>query len=311
MTIECPLCGFDKLYILESYEVSLLKQEWLREFGVDTFGEINRQNDRLNHCQCLNCSLEFYDPIIVGNSNFYEHLSKNHWYYEEKKWEFDRAIQHLQKHKNIKTLLEIGCGRGYFLSKVSNAYESTGIELNKNAIAFCKEKKLNVVERQLETLNTKFDSIVMFEVLEHVDHPKEILDKIYDLLNDDGILIIAVPNPESYLREFDRVLLDMPPHHVTRWGKATFEHVAKHYNLKIISMDDEPLRYSHYQNYMSMLESKYHFIAKKTLKQNILQKLQKVFSLGSRNMRSKMLAQGYEFHKQNILGQTHLIVFKK
>jgi SAM-dependent methyltransferase len=310
---QCPLCFSEKFFTLRTYDITSLGKEWLG-FGINPFIDLTKEIDQLKHCLCNNCGLEFYSPLIVGDSKFYEHLSKNNsWYYEADKWEFNQAIQILNEDKNIKNLLEVGCGRGFFLDKVSSSYETTGIELNQDAIHFCQEKNLNVLDANLNVMNISFNAIVLFEVLEHLANPKEILDEVYRLLDHNGILIIAVPNPESFLKEFDHVLLDMPPHHVTRWGKNTFRYISQQYNLEIISIHDEPLRYIHYQWYISMIEDKGKYEAKLlTFKQKIKRKLQNILGdILFGNIRNTLVAQCYEYHRNNILGQTHLVAFRK
>ena len=314
MKIQCPLCSSQKSYILRSHTKESLGSMWMGAFGINPFiDNKNQENKHLYHCQCSECDLRFYFPIMVGDSSFYENLSMASWYYEEQKWEFTQAIQILNQFKNIENLLEIGCGKGYFLEKVCNAYQVTGIELNNNAVQICRQKNLNVLACNLDTLENKFDSIVLFEVLEHLDNPGKILEQIDFLLKRNGILIIAVPNPESYLKEFDKVLLDMPPHHVTQWGVDTFSYISQKYNLELINIYNEPLRYVHYKYYINMLESKgISEIMPKTILQKIKRKILNV--LESRlisGIKNSIYVQGYEYHKKNIIGQTHLVVFKK
>src|SRR5699024_2474410 len=105
----------------------------------------------------------------------------------------------LKLKKNTKKLLDIGSGTGDFLN-ASKEYgiSSTGTEPNEHARKLSITKGNKVVEDLDKLEGTNFDVITLWHVLEHVYQPSEYLEKINRLLNQDGLLLIAVPNHESY-----------------------------------------------------------------------------------------------------------------
>lgn len=310
MEIICPLCESKKVFTRRTFSIASVRKDWHDTLSFDPFLDFPQLDETLGQHRCGICDLEFFSPQLPGNAGFYERLSRNNtWYYEEDKWEFDEAIQRLSKNQPIETLLEIGCGKGFFLQKVFNFSKTLGIDINKDAIETCKNKGLNVSLERIESIQQKFDTIVSFEVLEHIPDVKEFIQSVCNLLLPGGTLILAVPNPESYMREFNYILLDMPPHHLTKWSKRTFRHVASQFGLEIVGMADEPLRYVHYQYYLQMLASKYqNFYGGGTLSQKIKLRL--------RNILMPILDEiivpcSYQYHKQVLLGQTHLVEFRK
>jgi SAM-dependent methyltransferase len=97
--------------------------------------------------------------------------------------------------------LEIGCGHGMFFIEAikQNRFQSykavdlspSSIELTKNFVNNYFEKNLPNVEIKLQDIfdfdeDEKFDFINMGEVLEHVENPKKLLDRIYELLTNNG-----------------------------------------------------------------------------------------------------------------------------
>jgi 2-polyprenyl-3-methyl-5-hydroxy-6-metoxy-1,4-benzoquinol methylase len=259
--------------------------------------------------RCGICALEFFSPQYVGQKEFYECLSRgNEWYYEENKWEFDEALRRLSLNHRVKTLLEFGCGKGFFLEKVAGCYDTLGMEINREAAQACKAKNLNVTTDGFEALRHPFDAIVAFEVLEHIPEPKDLLRRLYEALVPDGTLIIAVPNPEGYIKEFDHVLLDMPPHHATKWNKTTFEYLAHHLGMEIVGFAYEPLRFVHYQGYLAMLAVQQAQAAGSSLRARIMRWLQNVLRV---SLAGVTVPLGYQYHKQVLPGQTHLVEFRK
>jgi 2-polyprenyl-3-methyl-5-hydroxy-6-metoxy-1,4-benzoquinol methylase len=309
MIIKCPLCNSEKIFSIRQFEVSTLRQEWISSFKFDPFNDFLYKDSNITNHRCGECELEFFSPIFTGNSNLYEILAKNDWYYEQNKWEFDEAINRLASNKNINSLLEIGCGKGFFLEKVNNVYQTLGIEINNQAIDICRQKKLNVCAKSLEEITTQFNAIVSFEVLEHIPEPQVFLEKACNLLSPQGTLILAMPNPSSYLREFDHVLLDMPPHHSTKWSQKAIEYLAKKYNLELVGISYEPLRYVHYQSYINELMLKNNeFMTHKTYIQKFKYKLKNfLMSL----LTPATTAQGYQIHKNLLSGQTQLVEYRK
>lgn len=96
-------------------------------------------------------------------------------------------------------ILDIGCGMGYFLLACRNAgYNVTGIDVSPKAAAYCQEKLgINVITgniTEIELTGQQFDVITMWHSLEHVQDPRGCLRKLQLLLNDDGVLVIDVPN---------------------------------------------------------------------------------------------------------------------
>lgn len=293
--MKCPLCGSEKYIKLQSYEGSDLSKNWLKQFGFDAFDKF--QNNTLEKLMCVDCTLIFFYPGYYGDSKFYSNLSQYDWYYESDKWEFSIAIDLIKKYRPT-SLLEIGCGSGEFLSKVSPAIDYVmGIDINQSALRAARIKGLHVSSCAIEELENSFDMIVLFEVLEHLAEPGNVLKAIYKKLNPGGLLIVAVPNPESYLKDMGTVLLDMPPHHNTCWSKSTFQFVAKYIQLDMLDYKMEPLRYVHYLGYLLMINQ-------------IDTKNQ--FMIKLKNLLCKFIAPiSYATLSKEIIGQTHLAVFKK
>ena len=239
--ITCPLCASARVFVLRTFSLPELRQDWLNVLKFDPFAEFSPVNEKLVLHQCGQCYLEFFFPAYEGTASFYERMSQAEWYYEENQWEFTEALRRLNSNPKISSLLEIGCGKGYFLEKVVQAYDAFGTEINSEAIETCRAKGLKVTDQTLPDLGRTFDAIVAFEVLEHIARPEEFIEQAYRALTPGGTLIFAVPNPEGYFKEFDHILLDMPPHHATHWRRETFAYLASRYSLQVIDVVTEPL----------------------------------------------------------------------
>ncbi|MCT7974882.1 class I SAM-dependent methyltransferase [Laspinema olomoucense] len=104
-----------------------------------------------------------------------------------------------------RSLLDMPCGDGTLTSLLSNAFETVvGIDASSQHLALAKINLPNAHfhEALIEDFDTtqKFDTITMLNILEHVVDPITILRKAVSLLNDDGVLIVHVPNANAINR---------------------------------------------------------------------------------------------------------------
>lgn len=99
-------------------------------------------------------------------------------------------------------VLDVGCGNGNIsLYLGSQGYTVCGVDISEKAIATArahntfKNVKFDVVSaEELVAEQNKYHAIICSEVLEHLNNPKQLLDTLYKLLTDDGVLIVTVPN---------------------------------------------------------------------------------------------------------------------
>jgi SAM-dependent methyltransferase len=109
----------------------------------------------------------------------------------------------IQSHSDVKgKILDYGCGTGEFLNEMQqNGWESTGLEPNEKAAAQATENYNLQIKHpnELSKLESKtFKAITLWHVLEHVHELKTTLKLLRQILSDDGIMAIAVPNSASW-----------------------------------------------------------------------------------------------------------------
>lgn len=167
--------------------------------GSDNIAFIDRNN---NICQCKNCGYVFNNPRPTLDEiiSYYSRSDKyDSWFVEEKERDllWKRRLRMIKRYKRSGTLLDVGTGIGQFLFFAKNDFEVKGTEISESAIRIAKEKyNINVTRGEIESIkwNSKFDVITLFHVLEHVPNPSSTIKKCRELLNNEGVLIIVVPN---------------------------------------------------------------------------------------------------------------------
>lgn len=142
----------------------------------------------------------------------------------------------LQYKKQTKTLLDIGSGTGDFLNSAQHyGISSTGTEPNEQARKRSIEKGNTVVQDLDQIKDQTFDVITLWHVLEHVHNPNTYLQKIDSLLNQNGLLLIAVPNYKSYDSIYYKenwAAYDVP-RHLWHFSKSGMKQLLKEHNFEI------------------------------------------------------------------------------
>lgn len=130
--MQCLLCSSSKTWLLKSYSVQEIIQEWQTTFGIDITSEFGEEKSFDLHC-CLECDLRFFPPHLAGSENLYIQLQALDFYYPPHKWEYERADADIIPGSHI---LEIGCGKGDFLDWICKRkqLDIMGIELNSLAV---------------------------------------------------------------------------------------------------------------------------------------------------------------------------------
>ena len=136
---------------------------------------------------------------IITKENFdYDWINNNTFHH---KYLIKSVINIL---KNLDTsnteLLDVGCGNGVLTSKISKFFKhTTGIDLSGTGVEFAQKlnnEKLNFQNISLDEMierKKKFKFISSFEVIEHQYLPDDFLNKIYQLLEDDGTFLVTTP----------------------------------------------------------------------------------------------------------------------
>lgn len=249
--VSCPLCGQNNPTLKRQIDPSIIIKGWVEEFRID-LTKYMPDIDVVSEFDCPHCRLMFfYPPSLAASAEIYTQLDNFSWYYMPKKWEHDLALQNI---KNGQRVLEIGCGVGDFVSRMLDVgISAEGIELNFEAVKAAHSRGLPVHELNLADAAIQFsgtyDVVCSFQVLEHVPNPFDFVFWSCDLLKPGGKLILGLPNADSFLKhQFN--LLDLPPHHMSRWKKTTLKYFPNLFPLQLLKINLEPLAPYHIEGYV-------------------------------------------------------------
>lgn len=229
-----------------SVPVALLCDMYRRKCGVDvrpSFGDL----DEVALFECDATGMRFWRPAsVAGDEAFYRRLSAA-WpnYYQTHRWEYPQARAALGADKRV---VEVGCGRGYFLRSLEEAgHTAVGLELNGEAIAR-KVTRFEVRQQMIDALAAdepaSFDAACSFQVLEHVVDPAALMRACVRAVRPGGLLLLSTPNYDYPIHRERRDPFDMPPHHLNHFTPTVFERIAARLGLELVGVTVQPLKES-------------------------------------------------------------------
>lgn len=258
---SCIFCKNDDLKIIQKVDRAEIIDLYFKRFKIDISKEFTNIFF-FNVVDCQNCKLIFFQPQMEGTISFYEKLqSLDGNYYAHNRSEFDLALKYIN---NEDSILEIGAGSALFAQKlcvknyVGLEYNDKAIdEANRNGFSLKKESIQDFVSKN----SIKFDIVCSFHVIEHVKNPEEFIKYSVKALKDGGKMIIAVPCADSYLTKNVNHVLNMIPHHISRWKLDTLKYIGEKYNLEVVQIINEKVndRSQYFVHKYSYLLNKFFF----------------------------------------------------
>ncbi|MCU0430627.1 MAG: class I SAM-dependent methyltransferase [Cytophagaceae bacterium] len=156
-----------------------------------------------------------------------------------------------------KTLLDIGCGTGYFLQAAkTNGWIVCGMEPDNQARKSAEEKTKIPIHDSIEKIpQANFHIITLWHVLEHIHRLNESLEIIKNKQKQGDTLIIAVPNHlswdskhyQEYWAAYD------VPRHLYHFDQSSIRALLKNHGYTFLKK--KPMLFD--SIYVSMLSEKY------------------------------------------------------
>lgn len=248
--MNCIICNSNNTKKLHYININDLLKLYKKMLNVDLNYLITLDFELV---ECLSCGIKFFSPLVTGDEAFYAHLQKFDWYYLDEKEEFKVAKRYISDSDKV---LEVGCGKGAF-AKYITPQNYIGLDFSQNAKKIAKEngvivENIDIIEYAKNHSST-FDVVVSFQVLEHISDPKKFLEAKIEAIKPGGKMIISVPAEDSFVKYVPNNVLNMPPHHVTRWSDRTLTNLAKIFNLELVNIEHEKVQEIHKSWFISTL----------------------------------------------------------
>ncbi len=178
--------------------------------------------------------------MTVGSDAFYTDITRCEYYLPDR-WDFHVAIKALRSAR-VRSVLDIGCGRGAFLDLVTRQMPEVvchGNDTNPTILdALPPGVTLHV---NLLDAPDSFDAVTLFQVIEHVADPVDLLKESIAKVRSGGLVIVSVPDHSGPIRFFADSHTAIPPHHVSIWTPICVSSLLNKLGLNVLVQKWEPL----------------------------------------------------------------------
>ena len=241
----CPICGStDRKNAWKIAKDPRFSPQSFGPSGHNLWASI----DYVEVLQCADCGLRYRSEYF--RTEVYDKVYTDKYHDGLESLKHDRLWQQrLSRIKRVQTggeLLDIGCGYGSFLSLAASDFSCTGVEVSRTACRKAAENTaLEIHCDRLEKVrfaNDFFDVITLWDVLEHIVSPHELMREIARILKPGGTLWICTGDTGAILPRILR----------SRWSYyCLIDHIC-FYDLKLLKwlLNEHDLRMidSFYEN---------------------------------------------------------------
>lgn len=204
--------------------------------------------------KCNDCGFKFTTPVpspddigrYYKSADYVSHSDKNKGlffklYQKVKNINLKNKYNLVLLYSGKGKILDYGCGTGDFLRLFkNNGWLCSGLEQDEDTRLYASSKQGIEMGKpaDIEKLQPySYDVITLWHVLEHIHDINIKLEQFKKLLKPDGVLVIAVPNADSFdARHYGKywAAYDVP-RHLYHFSQNSLEKLLKKHQLEIIA----------------------------------------------------------------------------
>jgi len=158
-------------------------------------------------------------PLDPQYGSYYRELYERHWWWRAREEAFLRFLRRHLPQKTGLRILDIGCGDGLSFDRLAQFGSVEGIEPDAHLVDPANPHADHIYVMPFDKnfrRDKPYGLLLMLDVLEHLDNPREALECAHDLLEPGGCILITVPAFQFLWTNHDVI-----NHHRIRYRRLT------------------------------------------------------------------------------------------
>lgn len=226
--MKCRICGSEKIE----------KQLKVKEMMIPT-------REEFGYFKCAECHCLQLEEVPDNLGDYY---GEGYYSYQE------TDVMPMQNPiTDMSPILDVGCGAGKFLKQLREAGYGNlqGCDpFLPNDIAYGED--IHIWRKSIHEMDGSFDRIFMNDSFEHVTDPHEVMDSLYRLIQNDGIIRIAIPvYPNIAVDMFEENWYQLDaPRHIFLHSVESMNYLASAHGMKVIKVEYDSNASQIYRSYL-------------------------------------------------------------
>jgi 2-polyprenyl-3-methyl-5-hydroxy-6-metoxy-1,4-benzoquinol methylase len=197
--MDCRICGN------ETYAFVSISTDELDEPFLD--GTLRTQVPELELRRCRQCGCLWADDARQDHevlAKAYERVIDSYFESVDNDLRYSKFYAWLEqlakRHVSGRSILDVGCGEGIFLSALSDEWNKQGLEPSASGATLARKRNLDVDCATLDTSTRQYqvDLISALDVIEHVIDPHHFIDSVKRHLRPGGVLLLLTGDADSF-----------------------------------------------------------------------------------------------------------------
>ena len=157
-------------------------------------------------------------------------------------------------------ILDVGCSSGLFLEFAKDqGLDGIGVEPSDYAVDYGRRRGVNIIKGYFnsESIEKKeYSLITLWDVLEHCDNPRSILEDAHKIMSEDAYIFIQIPNVSALAPRVLRERCNMfnGYAHINLFGPDTINKLLESLNFRDIKMQTVISEISVVNNYLQYFD---------------------------------------------------------
>jgi len=179
-------------------------------------------------------------PAHISNDYYDDYSMGSYWgssFVRVREQQLERLAQLAPARKRF---LDIGCGAGHYLALARNHFEELyGVEPSLPSVQLARQQGFSVTHDYFHegiVFESGFDAISLIEVLEHLEQPSNIFQQAASLLNENGILLVEVPNGQRIVH--NRLYYNLCTDHIQYFSVTSLAAMAQQAGLAVVCVQE-------------------------------------------------------------------------